>query len=64
MSYWHLAGVATRYGETDASPYLLPVSVDGLIVAASISLVELAGRIRHAETESGAVTGGGSPSGR
>ena len=33
----------------DASPYLLPVSVDGLIVVASVSLVELAGRIRMLE---------------
>ena len=50
VSYWHMVGVADRYGETDASPYLLPISVDGLIVVASISLVELAGRIRTAET--------------
>jgi hypothetical protein len=49
VSYWHMAGVASRYGETDASPYLLPISVDGLIVVASISLVELAGRIRALE---------------
>jgi hypothetical protein len=44
VSYWHMAGVAARYGETGASPYLLPVSVDGLIVVASICLVELSGR--------------------
>ncbi len=50
VSYWHMAGVADRYGETGASPYLLPVSVDGLIVVASISLVELAGRIRTDES--------------
>ena len=50
VSYWHMAGVAARYGETDASPYLLPISVDGLIVVASISLVELAGRIRALDT--------------
>jgi hypothetical protein len=49
VSYWHMAGVAARYGETGASPYLLPISVDGLIVVASICLVELAGRIRAAE---------------
>lgn len=49
VSYWHLAGVASRYGETGLSPYLLPISVDGLIVVASVSLVELAGRIRTAE---------------
>jgi hypothetical protein len=45
VSYWHMAGVAARYGETDASPYLLPLSVDGLILVASVCLVELAGRI-------------------
>lgn len=49
VSYWHMAGVAARYGETGASPYLLPLSVDGLIVVASICLVELGGRIRDAE---------------
>ncbi|MGW0218512.1 DUF2637 domain-containing protein [Micromonospora chokoriensis] len=47
MSYWHMVGVAAHYGETDAAAsYLLPVSVDGLVVVASISLVEIAGRIR------------------
>jgi hypothetical protein len=51
VSYWHMAGVAARYGETGTSPYLLPISVDGLIVVASICLVELAARIRAAETE-------------
>lgn len=45
VSYWHMAGVASRYGETGASPYLLPLSVDGLIIVASICLVELSGRI-------------------
>ncbi|RSM59465.1 hypothetical protein DMB66_27660 [Actinoplanes sp. ATCC 53533] len=47
VSYWHMAGVASRYGETGASPYLLPLSVDGLIVVASISLVEIGGRLRR-----------------
>ncbi|GIJ62403.1 DUF2637 domain-containing protein [Virgisporangium aurantiacum] len=51
VSYWHMAGVAARYGETDASPYLLPLSVDGLIVVASVCLVELAGRIAVLGTE-------------
>src|SRR5690606_25443387 len=49
VSYWHMVGVAARYGETGASPYLLPLSVDGLIVVASVCLVELAGRIADAE---------------
>jgi hypothetical protein len=49
VSYWHMVGVAARYGETGASPYLLPLSVDGLIVVASICLVELGGRIAALE---------------
>ncbi|GIJ50859.1 hypothetical protein Val02_77450 [Virgisporangium aliadipatigenens] len=51
VSYWHMTGVAARYGETGGAEYLLPLSVDGLIVVASVSLVELAGRIREAEQE-------------
>jgi hypothetical protein len=51
VSYWHMVGVAARYGETGISPYLLPFSVDGLIVVASISLVELTARIRSLATE-------------
>jgi hypothetical protein len=49
VSYWHMQAVAMKFGETQTSSYLLPVSVDGLIVVASVSLVELAGRIRTAE---------------
>jgi len=49
VSYWHMQGVAFKFGETETSSYLLPLSVDGLIVVASVSLVELAGRIRVAE---------------
>ena len=56
VSYWHMAGVAARYGETGASPYLLPLSVDGLIVVASICLVELGGRISSLEAEAIATT--------
>jgi hypothetical protein len=52
VSYWHMAATASRYGETGAAPYLIPISVDGLIVVASICLVELAGRIRAAEESS------------
>jgi Protein of unknown function (DUF2637) len=50
VSYWHMAGVTARYGESPASAQLMPISVDGLIVVASISLVELAGRIRALDT--------------
>jgi hypothetical protein len=51
VSYWHMQSVALNYGETSMSSYLLPVSVDGLIVVASVSLVELAGRIRMLEEQ-------------
>jgi Protein of unknown function (DUF2637) len=50
VSYGHMSEVACRFGETGQTPYLLPVSVDGLIVVASICLVELTGRIRDADT--------------
>lgn len=53
VSYWHMASVTARYGETGASPYLLPLSVDGLIVVASVCLVELAGRIREFDVTTG-----------
>jgi hypothetical protein len=49
ISYWHMAGVATKYGETGAAPYLIPFSVDGLIVVASICLVELSGQLATAD---------------
>jgi hypothetical protein len=40
-----MAAVAARYGEINSAQYLLPLSVDGLVVVASICLVELGGRI-------------------
>jgi len=42
--------MVARYGESGTVPYLLPLSVDGLIVVASVSLVELAGRRRDTDT--------------
>src|SRR5256886_14816093 len=50
VSSWHMAGVAAKYGESTSSASLLPLSVDGLIIVGSVSLVELAGRIRDVET--------------
>ncbi|MBQ1017995.1 DUF2637 domain-containing protein [Micromonospora sp. D93] len=49
ISYHHMVGVVAQYGETGTVPYLLPLSVDGLIIVASISLVELAARRRECE---------------
>lgn len=45
ISYWHMAEVAMRYGEASVSAHLLPFTVDGVIVVASVSLVELAVKI-------------------
>jgi hypothetical protein len=50
VSYWHMAALAARYGETPTTAYLLPISVDGLIVVASICLVELAHSINTTAT--------------
>lgn len=44
VSYWHMVAVALAYGESTVSAHLLPASVDGLIVVASICLAELGGR--------------------
>nr|WP_189114697.1 DUF2637 domain-containing protein [Pilimelia terevasa] len=51
VSYWHMAAVAGRFGEAGITPYLLPISVDGMVIVASVSLVELAGRIRTAQAD-------------
>lgn len=46
VSYWHMVAVALRYGESPDSAHLLPLSVDGLVVVASICLFELGTRLR------------------
>lgn len=50
VSYTHMAGVAAHYGERGAAPYLIPLSVDGLVVVASVCLVELTGRTKAVST--------------
>jgi len=50
VSYWHMVGVVGRYGETGESPYLIPITVDGLIVVASVSLVELTAKLIALQT--------------
>lgn len=48
VSYWHMAAVAARYGEGDDAAHLIPISVDGLVVVASVCLVEIGRRLRAA----------------
>lgn len=46
VSYWHAVTVVTRLGEHDAIGHLYPVTIDGIIVAASMVLLDSA---RHSE---------------
>ena len=41
VSYWHMVEVALAFGEAPVAAHLLPFSVDGLVVVASVALVEL-----------------------
>jgi hypothetical protein len=41
VSYWHMVAVALEYGEAAAAAHLLPLSVDGLVLVASVCLLEL-----------------------
>jgi hypothetical protein len=55
VSYGHMVGVVARYGEVGAVPYLIPLSVDGLVVVASVCLVELNASVKQADTEADTV---------
>jgi hypothetical protein len=57
VSYGHMAAVAARYGESGPAAYLLPVSVDGLIVVASVCLVELSHHLAADTTTTAPETG-------
>jgi hypothetical protein len=50
VSYWHMAAVAARYGETPSAAHMIPLSVDGMIVVASVCLLELGRHVRAAES--------------
>jgi hypothetical protein len=46
VSYSHMRAVAEVYGESTLNAAILPLSVDGMILVATISLLEVGGRIR------------------
>ena len=50
VSYHHMVEVAEAYGETRSAALLLPFSVDGLVIVASVSLAEIAHRLQAAES--------------
>jgi hypothetical protein len=58
VSYGHMAAVAARYGESGPAAYLLPVSVDGLIVVASVCLVELSHHLAASDSTTTAAGAG------
>jgi hypothetical protein len=47
VSYWHAVHVVTHHGEADLIGHLYPVAIDGIIVAASMVMLDAA---RHMET--------------
>jgi len=47
ISYWHAVDVVTRHGEQAVRGHLYPVVIDGIIVAASMVVLDAA---RHRET--------------
>lgn len=56
VSYWHTVAVVAKYGETGAAQYLIPLTVDGLIVVASICLGAINKQIAqiHAQAQAAA----------
>jgi Protein of unknown function (DUF2637) len=48
VSYWHAVEVVTHHGETDVRGHLYPVAIDGLIVAASLVMLDAARHIEEA----------------
>ena len=57
VSYWHMVDVAMTHGEQPVSAHLVPVSVDGLVVVASVCLVEIDARLRREAGHGGAARG-------
>ena len=49
VSYWHMVEVAVAHGEKTIAAHLLPLSVDGLVVVATVVLHELARKVHNIE---------------
>jgi hypothetical protein len=41
VSYWHMQSVALTLGEADGAQYFYPLIIDGMMLVATISLIEL-----------------------
>ncbi len=64
VSYWHMVEVAVAHGEKTIAAHLLPLSVDGLVVVATIVLHELARKVHNIESPAIAKRGSADPSAR
>lgn len=51
VSYWHMVEVALAHGEQPVAAHLLPLSVDGLVIVASVCMKELSNRLRSADVD-------------
>jgi hypothetical protein len=45
ISYWHMKDVSMMIGERGEAPYLYPLTIDGMMIVATISLLAL-GRVK------------------
>lgn len=45
VSYWHMVTLAERAGEEYVSAHILPIAVDGMMLVATVSLIEINMRI-------------------
>lgn len=59
ISYWHAVEVVTRHGETAVRGHLYPVVIDGIIVAASMVVLDAARHREHAPLLSWSLLGSG-----
>jgi hypothetical protein len=50
VSYWHMESVAQNLGETGTAKYFYPLIIDGMMLVATISLIELGRLARTVET--------------
>ena len=58
LSYGHMVTLAERAGTDTASAHVIPLTVDGMAIVASLCLVELGTRLRHINTTTTALDQG------
>lgn len=46
VSYWHMVTLCERAGEGFISAHILPVAVDGMMLVATLSLIEIGAKLR------------------